>query len=129
MESTEYAKTCPFEACMTKSQKRTAHLLAANGVPKHPAACLALLIDGELTARDLEDNTRLRQPEVSIATQYLRERGWVVVTKNPCPGKRRPFHSYGLAVPFADIVREISVARTMELRRELDALEELEAVA
>lgn len=107
-------------------------LLIANGLPGPAARVLACFADDddELTQLDMESMARLRQPEVSVATSYLIERGWMVYSKLKREGKGRPMHLYRLAMPMREIVREIVRERTRELdAAQAMANELLQAVA
>lgn len=60
-------------------------------------------------ARDIEVSVDLRQPEVSIATKKLIDRGWI----NAAPfrknaGKGRPLFLYSFAMQKRDIFRSIN---------------------
>lgn len=56
----------------------------------------ALLTAGPLGTKDIVDRTGLRQPEVSVGMQVLRDRGWVEAQAIPRSGKGRPMHLYQL---------------------------------
>ena len=61
----------------------------------------------ETKSREIENETGLRQPEVSIAMQEIREKGWVTKRDVKKKGKGRPVHAYSLDKPFKEIIEEI----------------------
>ena len=95
-------------------------LLMRTGLPKNVARALAFLSTREeTTSVEIEKSTGLRQPEVSIAMQELRQRRWVEKRDIKKEGKGRPVHAYRLASPFADIVETIA-------REERQKIEEIQ---
>ncbi len=60
-----------------------------------------------VTARDIEEGTRLRQPEVSNGASALKNRKWIKTSKIPTKGKGRPHFKYYLAKPKEKILNEI----------------------
>ena len=87
-------------------------LLVKNGLKPKIARTLAYLTGKEeVKSIEIERDTGLRQPEVSIAIQYLRKRGWVKKRDIKKQGKGRPVHAYRLAHPLGKIIGEIEVDR------------------
>ena len=74
----------------------------------------------ETTSVEIEKATGLRQPEVSIAMQELRDRNWVVKRDIKKEGKGRPVHAYHLSLPFPDIIEMIA----REERKKIEATED-----
>jgi predicted transcriptional regulator len=64
-----------------------------------------LATHGPLGTREIVARTGLRQPEVSVGMQVLRDRGWVQAETIPREGKGRPMHRYGLAVAAPQVRR------------------------
>lgn len=84
-----------------------------------------LLENGSQGTKEIVDATGLRQPEVSVGMQILRERGWVEAEAIPREGKGRPMHRYRLVVPKAEIRRHYEAqgkAAIEEYRQAMDAL-------
>lgn len=78
-------------------------------VSKPVAKALACLLStDQITSREVERRSRLRQPEVSIAMNYLKENNWVdveeVINKQ---GRGRPTKVYSLIVPIDEIIDTI----------------------
>ncbi|MBA3046083.1 MAG: ArsR family transcriptional regulator [Candidatus Thermoplasmatota archaeon] len=93
---------------LTKKDESIIDHLVAAGIPKNMAKTLAVLSDGdEIISVRIEGITALRQPEVSIVMQDLRDRKWVRKRDLKKEGKGRPVHAYKLAMPFTKIVEII----------------------
>lgn len=92
----------------TKQDEMLVEFLINTGMPKNIAKTLVFLKKrNETTSVEIETTTALRQPEVSIAMQELRRRKWVTKRDIKKEGKGRPVHSYKLAIPFENIIRQI----------------------
>jgi predicted transcriptional regulator len=90
---------------LTKKDEAIIDHLVAASIPKNMAKTLAVLSDGdEIISVRIEGITALRQPEVSIVMQDLRDRKWVRKRDLKKEGKGRPVHAYKLAMPFTKIV-------------------------
>lgn len=63
----------------------------------------ALTHSGGMGTRDLVAQTHLRQPEVSVGMQVLRERGWVAAEPVARRGKGRPMHRYKLVADMSSL--------------------------
>ncbi|MDD4308209.1 MAG: ArsR family transcriptional regulator [Thermoplasmata archaeon] len=93
---------------LTKKDEAIIDHLVVAGIPKNMAKTLAVLSDGdEIISVKIEGITALRQPEVSIVMQDLRDRKWVKKRDLKKEGKGRPVHAYKLAMPFTRIVEII----------------------
>jgi predicted transcriptional regulator len=56
---------------------------------------------------DIQKVTELRQPEVSMAMQYLKERRWIITEPLHREKKGRPIITYKLAMPFDKIINTL----------------------
>ena len=75
---------------------------------KNEAKCLIYIADkGDVKSRELEGSLALRQPEVSIAVQNLRKKGWIKKEEVKKKGKGRPSHVYNLKKPIEDIMNDV----------------------
>ena len=103
--------------------------LINTGMPKNTAICLVFIASRDETkSREIENATRLRQPEVSIAMQDLRENGWIEKRNIKKGGKGRPVHGYKLAKPIDEILEEIELKeenKIEEIRKNLNQIMEL----
>lgn len=75
----------------------------------------------EARSRDLQRVLQLRQPEVSVATMELRDRGWVEAEPRKLGRRGRPVHHYRLAVGWEVVLADLEA----ELRERLDERMEL----
>ncbi|MDI3483259.1 MAG: hypothetical protein PWQ88_1130 [Candidatus Methanomethylophilaceae archaeon] len=97
-----------MENTRKKDDDNLVDLLIKTGMKKNVAKTLVFLKNvGETTSVEIEKSTSLRQPEVSIAMQELRNRGWVEKRNIKKKGKGRPVHAYRLSVPFSSIIDSI----------------------
>ena len=93
---------------LTKSQEELIDRLIKAGLQKNIAKTLVFIAGKEETrSREIEASTNLRQPEVSIAMQELRDRGWVTKRDIKKEGKGRPVHGYKLDKEVDEIIEEI----------------------
>ena len=99
-------------AAKTPYDEKFVDLLVKNGIKPKIAKTLAYLKGKEeVKSIEIERDTGLRQPEVSIAKQFLRKKGWVKKRDIKKQGKGRPVHAYRLAHPLSKIVSEIEADR------------------
>lgn len=104
-----------------------AETLKSLGVPKNVAYTLTYLTNvDEATSRDIEIGTGLRQPEVSMATKELSERGWIGMRKENRPGKGRPTHIYRLSVPIEDVLESLRREKMEEAEKTMENVDKLE---
>ncbi|MFO8109347.1 MAG: ArsR family transcriptional regulator [Thermoplasmata archaeon] len=109
-----------------KKEDRFVELLMKTGIQKNIARAFAFIAGREeTTSRNIEDNTRLRQPEVSIATNKLRSTGWIDKRDIKKEGKGRPVHGYSLKKPIDDIIAEIEEKEKGKVKDIQDNLKKL----
>ena len=107
---------------MTKDDEKLAQLIQRAGLPRNVARTLAYIRKkDEVTSVEIEKATGLRQPEVSIAMQYLRKKGWITKRDIKKEGKGRPVHGYRLLKPFDKVLDEI----TKDLQKKIKEIEDL----
>ncbi|WP_440952695.1 transcriptional regulator [Methanococcoides sp. FTZ1] len=106
-------------------------LLQKLNVSKPVAKTLACLLGSEsVTSRDVEMMSRLRQPEVSIAMNYLQKNNWVEVEEvKKKQGKGRPIKIYTLTVPMDEIIDTIEQKVIAENEMMLENIERLKALS
>ncbi|MGM0771327.1 MAG: transcriptional regulator [Halobacteriota archaeon] len=102
-------------------------LLQKLNVSKPVAKTLACLLSSEkITSREVEMMSRLRQPEVSIAMNYLQKNNWVEVEEiKKKQGKGRPIKVYTLTVPMDEIIDTIEQKVVSENKMMLENIERL----
>lgn len=106
--------------------EHVAVLLVDLGLSRSIAKTLVFLsrVDESISSH-IERATGLRQPEVSVAMQILRERGWVEKRDLKKEGKGRPVHCYRLTVRLQDIVNEIEREKRAEADRNFQTIAKL----
>ncbi len=114
----------------TKEDEKLAEVLQRAGLPRNVARTLVYMKKrDEVKSIEIEKNTDLRQPEVSIAMKYLREKGWITKRDIKKEGKGRPVHGYRLAKPFPKIIAEIEKDLEGEIKKIEKLIKELESLA
>lgn len=90
---------------LDKSDEEFADTLIELGLKRNVAKVLTYLKNvKEVTSRDLEMGSDLRQPEVSIAMRELEELGWIGEREEKKPGKGRPYKIYQLKTSIEAII-------------------------
>ncbi|WP_406656958.1 transcriptional regulator [Methanolobus sp. ZRKC2] len=116
---------------MSEKEYEIVELLRKLDMNRPVALTLASLSCGdEITSRDIEYISNLRQPEVSIAMRYLKENDWVEIREEKkTEGKGRPVKLYRLITPLEEIVRSIEQRVILESRSVLENIEKLKRLA
>lgn len=87
-------------------------------------ACLSNV--DEVTSREIEMYSGLRQPEVSIAVRYLNEYNWINIRdEKKTEGKGRPIKLYKLLVPLENVINTIENDMMAEYKEVLGSLKRL----
>lgn len=93
---------------LSEVNDKLAKYLIISDIPRSVAYTMVYIRDkGEVTSVEIERETGLRQPEVSIAMQWLRRKGWINKRNMKKEGKGRPIHGYRLSKDFNEILEEI----------------------
>jgi predicted transcriptional regulator len=94
------------------------------GLKSGEARVLVVLFKGyDLTSRELERISDLRQPEVSIAINQLIKRNWVFVTSHNSEKKGRPVKIYSLQHTVDEILDEIKGEIEGDYRKKREIIE------
>ncbi len=102
----------------TAKEEELIRLLSSMEISKNVARTLVCLqAEEECTSVQMERATGLRQPEVSIAIQELRDRGWVAKKDIRRSRKGRPVHNYRLARPFPEIIAAIDSGEKARIKK------------
>ena len=106
---------------------KVSSLLTELGLPKSVSQSLIYLVQSnkECNSLEIESGARLRQPEVSIAMQELREKKWVTKRDEKKKGKGRPVHFYKLIISMKKIIEELEVEKKKEIEKIKKDLEEI----
>ena len=112
---------------LDKEDGKVVQLFAELGMPKNLAKTLMYISQvDECRSADVEKSANLRQPEVSIAMQELRNRGWAEIQSfKKKKGKGRPIHIYKATMPLSQVMEEIEQEKTKELEAVKDNMLEL----
>jgi predicted transcriptional regulator len=73
----------------------------------------------EASSRDIERGADLRQPEVSLAMQYLQAQGWIASRLDKTEAIGRPQNLFRLSRPIAEILDHIQREKESEIRRKM----------
>jgi predicted transcriptional regulator len=107
-------KTQPVNVLDQKDEE-FAETLINLGLKRNVAKVLTYLKNvDEVTSRDLEMGSDLRQPEVSIAMRELKDLEWVSEREEKKPGKGRPFKIYKLKASVSTIIEHLEEEKTRE---------------
>ncbi len=103
--------------------------LIFTGMSKNLAKTLVILSKrDETTSVQVEKATGLRQPEVSLAMQELRRRGWVTKRDIKKEGKGRPVHAYRISKSFSRIVSTIKKQEDKKIEMVVRNMNELRSL-
>ena len=102
------------------------NLLIDIGMKKNIAKLLVFLANvPEASSLAIERRTDMRQPEVSMATKYLIDKGWVRMGAQLSEGRGSPMRVYELAVPIKEIITSIEEEKKREVRDRLALIRKL----
>ena len=114
---------------LDKEDGKVVQLFAGLGMPKNLAKTLTYISQvDECRSADVEKSANLRQPEVSIAMQELRRRGWLKKQDLKGKGKGRPIHIYKATIPLSQVMEEIEQEKTKEIETIKDNMLELKNI-
>ncbi len=115
-----------IEMVMTEEEQKLAKILVTSNIPRSVAFTLVYTRGKEeVTSVEIERETGLRQPEVSIAMQWLRRKGWINKRNMKKEGKGRPVHGYRLSKDFDEIIEEIIQEQTDKIKEIQENIKEL----
>ncbi len=107
-----------------------AETLTNLGLSRNVAKALAYLRGTEeVTSRDLEIGSNLRQPEVSIAMRELKKLGWVLEREEKKPGKGRPYKVYKLKTKTGTIIGFLEDQKKRESQKILEDIKRLKELS
>ena len=110
----------------TEREEEFVNLLIDIGMRRTVAKVLVFLANiEEATSRDIERGTDLRQPEVSIAMNYMYEHDWLKSRESKAMSKGRPVKIYTLAKPISKIMDNIEQEKKEEARHRLELVKKL----
>ena len=114
---------------LDEKDTKAVKLFADLGMPKNLAKTLLYISQvEECRSADVEQGADLRQPEVSVAMQELRRRGWAKKRDVKKKGKGRPVHLYKLASDLPKILKSFEQEKMKEvdnIKQDLGQLQNL----
>jgi predicted transcriptional regulator len=104
--------------------------LESLGMKRTVACVITFLKDQkERSSKDIETATGLRQPEVSIAMQTLRERNWLTEHEIKSSGKGRRLKIYTLRATIDEIINYCEAEKSRESARFSEAIQKLKELS
>jgi predicted transcriptional regulator len=114
---------------LDKEDEEIIRLFTEIGMPKFLSKALMYISQvDECSSTDVERGTNLRQPEVSLAMQELRRRGWVKKRDLKRKGKGRPVHIYTSTIGLSEILKTIEQEKMKELEEAKNGIAELKSI-
>ncbi len=114
---------------LDEDDERAVELFSDLGMPRNLAKTLVYISQcDECRSADVEQGANLRQPEVSVAMQELRKRGWAKKKDLKKKGKGRPVHIYKLTKPLPDILvtfEQEKMNQVENIKQNLENLQDL----
>jgi len=114
---------------LDEKDDKAVKLFADLGMPKNLAKTLMYISQvPECKSADVEQGADLRQPEVSVAMQEMRRRGWAKKRDLKKKGKGRPVHLYQLTKPLPTILKNFESEKMKQvdtIKKDLDELHTL----
>jgi predicted transcriptional regulator len=105
------------------------HLFTNLGMPKNLAKTLLYISQVEdCRSQDIERGVELLQPQVSLAIQELKKKGWVKKHDKKKKGKGRPVHHYHLTKPLSELIKNFQNDKVRELETIKKNFSELETI-
>ena len=111
------------------SDEEFADTLMGLGLKRNVAKTLTYLKNmDEVTSRQIEIGSDMRQPEVSMAVRELKGLKWIVVREEKKPGKGRPFKIYRLDQNMNFIINQLEREKVDESKQMLDNIQRLKQI-
>lgn len=114
---------------LSNDQREIAELLWKIGFKKNSALVLTLMLqDIDLSSRDIEQITDLRQPEVSLAITDLMRHKWIDVIRYLRENKGRPVKIFHVVKKPDEILDELRDEMTNEYERKIKEITTLKKI-
>jgi len=108
---------------------KAVEILSELGMPRNLAKTLLYIYQvDECRSADVEQAADLRQPEVSIAMQELRRRGWIKKRDLKKKGKGRPVHIYKTSTQLSKIMSDVEREKLKEFENVKKDITELKSI-
>ncbi len=114
---------------LDEKDDKAVSLFAELGMPRNLAKTLMYISQvPECRSADVEQGADLRQPEVSVAMQEMRRRGWAKKRDLKKKGKGRPVHIYTLTKALPEILRSFETEKMKQVQTIKSDLSELQTL-
>ncbi|MDH7516756.1 MAG: ArsR family transcriptional regulator [Candidatus Thermoplasmatota archaeon] len=114
---------------ITPQDDKVIKIFTELGMPKNLAKILMYISQvDECRSADVEQGTKLRQPEVSVVMQQLMKKGWVKKRDLRKKGKGRPIHIYKLTYPLGSIIENFEKEKMLEIKKIKNDIAELKNI-
>ena len=114
---------------LDEKDDKAVKLFAELGMPKNLAKTLMYISQvEECRSAEVEQGADLRQPEVSVAMQEMRRRGWAKKRDLKKKGKGRPVHIYKLTKPLPQILKNFEQEKMKEVETIRSDLSDLQSL-
>jgi predicted transcriptional regulator len=101
---------------LTQQDAKIVHIFTELGMPKNLAKTLTYISQvDECRSADVEQGANLRQPEVSVAMQELKKKGWIDKRDLKKEGKGRPIYIYTLTSHLDNIIGSFEKEKLQEI--------------
>ena len=114
---------------MDEDDDKAVQIFVKLGMPKNLAKTILFVSQfDECQGADIEQGANLRQPEVSVALQELRRRGWAKKRDLKKKGKGRPVHIYKPAINLSEILKAFEQEKIQEFEDIKKGISELKTI-
>jgi predicted transcriptional regulator len=114
---------------LDEKDDKAVSLFSDLGMPRNLAKTLMYISQvPECRSADVEQGADLRQPEVSVAMQEMRRRGWAKKRDLKKKGKGRPVHIYTLTKALPEILRNFETDKMKQVQTIKSDLSELQSL-
>jgi len=111
---------------LDEKDNEAVQLFTELGMPKNLAKTLMYISQvDECRSGDVEVGANLRQPDVSVAMQELRRRGWIKKRDLKKKGKGRPTHIYKSITHLSEVMKGFEQEKLKEIDTIKSDLEKL----
>jgi len=101
---------------LDEKDERAVELFTDLGMPRNLAKTLMFISQvDECKSAEVEQGADLRQPEVSVAMQEMRRRGWAEKRDLKKKGKGRPVHIYTLTKRLPEILNTFELEKMKQV--------------
>jgi len=114
---------------LDEKDNKAVAIFSSLGMPKNLAKTLLYIYQvDECRSAEVEHAADLRQPEVSIAMQELRRRGWIKKRDLKKKGKGRPVHIYKTSTQLSKIMNDLEHEKLKEFENVKKDISELKNI-